>query len=102
MHSKLGTTAEVQLSRQGSLEPELPQKVLESLFNMPTPKSAEHEPNSMNWRNIVKKMTSLGQRLETCAGDGAAVKSSPGIFAFLSCTGCWIKGLVLCLSVFID
>ncbi|PIN25455.1 hypothetical protein CDL12_01799 [Handroanthus impetiginosus] len=26
---------------------------------MPTPKTAEHEPNNMNWKNIVKKMTSL-------------------------------------------
>ncbi|KAL0458392.1 UNVERIFIED_CONTAM: SMR domain-containing protein [Sesamum latifolium] len=46
------------------LESELPQKVLESLFNMPTPKTAEHEPNTMNWRNVVKKMTSLGHRFE--------------------------------------
>lgn len=42
-------------------EAELPQKVLQSLFNMPTPKEAEQEPNKMNWRNIVKKMVSLGQ-----------------------------------------
>ncbi|XP_057772475.1 SMR domain-containing protein At5g58720 isoform X3 [Salvia miltiorrhiza] len=42
-------------------ESELPQKVLQSLFNMPTPKAAEQEPNKMNWRNIVKKMVSLGQ-----------------------------------------
>ncbi|KAK4384616.1 SMR domain-containing protein [Sesamum angolense] len=47
-----------------NLESELPQKVLESLFNMPTPKTAEHEPNTMNWRNVVKKMTSLGHRFE--------------------------------------
>ncbi|KAL8525761.1 hypothetical protein ACS0TY_015121 [Phlomoides rotata] len=44
----------------GNLESEL----LKSLFNMPTPKAAEKEPNTMNWRNIVKKMTSLGQRFE--------------------------------------
>lgn len=31
---------------------------------MPTPKAAEKEPNNMNWRNIVKKMASLGQRFE--------------------------------------
>ncbi|GER28072.1 smr (Small MutS Related) domain-containing protein [Striga asiatica] len=47
----------------GSMVSELPQKVLESLFNMPTPKTAEHEPTAMNWRNVVKKMTSLGQRI---------------------------------------
>ncbi|KAK6145257.1 hypothetical protein DH2020_022077 [Rehmannia glutinosa] len=48
----------------GNLDSELPQKVLESLFKMPTPKTAEHTPNAMNWRNVVKKMTSLGQRFE--------------------------------------
>jgi DNA-nicking Smr family endonuclease len=42
---------------------ELPQKVLESLFNTP-PKSSQHEPNSMNWRNVVKKMESLGQSFD--------------------------------------
>ncbi|KAH6836642.1 hypothetical protein C2S53_005261 [Perilla frutescens var. hirtella] len=47
-------------SEKTVLESELPQKVLESLFSMPTPKAAEQEPNKMNWRNIVKKMTSLG------------------------------------------
>ncbi|KAL0289066.1 UNVERIFIED_CONTAM: SMR domain-containing protein [Sesamum angustifolium] len=52
------------LTETENLESELPQKVLESLFNMPTPKTAEHEPNTMNWRNVVKKMTSLGHRFE--------------------------------------
>ncbi|XP_043724354.1 SMR domain-containing protein At5g58720 isoform X2 [Telopea speciosissima] len=40
----------------------LPQKVLESLFNIP--KSAEHDPSSMNWKNVVKKMDSLGKGLD--------------------------------------
>ncbi|XP_027111121.2 SMR domain-containing protein At5g58720-like [Coffea arabica] len=56
------------------MEPDLSQQVLESLFNMPTPKSAEREPNTMNWRKIVKKMTSLGQG--THPGDGALVRNS--------------------------
>ncbi|KAG8371497.1 hypothetical protein BUALT_Bualt13G0093800 [Buddleja alternifolia] len=51
-------------TKTGNSEFELPQKVLECLFNMPTPKTAEHEPNTMNWRNIVKQITSLGQRSE--------------------------------------
>ncbi|KAL3518064.1 hypothetical protein ACH5RR_020653 [Cinchona calisaya] len=55
-------------------EPELSQQVLESLFNMPTPKSAEHEPNTMNWRNIVKKLTSLGQG--THPGEAASMQYS--------------------------
>lgn len=52
-----------------SSKSELPQKVLESLFNMP--KSAEHEPNAMNWRDVVKKMEFLGQRSETDLADAA-------------------------------
>ncbi|KAH0896411.1 hypothetical protein HID58_045979, partial [Brassica napus] len=39
-------------------EPCLPQKVLESLFNIP--RSPKHEPKAMNWRNVAKKMQSLG------------------------------------------
>lgn len=81
--SSKGCTPEGHSSRQGCLELQLPQEVLESLFNMPTPKSAEREPSSMNWRNIVKKMTSLGDRSEICSRDGAAVKYSPGIFSIL-------------------
>ncbi|GMP49119.1 hypothetical protein CsSME_00016208 [Camellia sinensis var. sinensis] len=45
-----------------SSELELPQKVLESLFNMS--KSSKHEPNAMNWRDVVKKMESVGQRFD--------------------------------------
>ncbi|KAK7333229.1 hypothetical protein VNO80_29994 [Phaseolus coccineus] len=37
---------------------DIPQKVLESLFNFP--KSTEHDKDSMNWRNVVKKIQSLG------------------------------------------
>ncbi|XP_022847064.1 SMR domain-containing protein At5g58720 isoform X2 [Olea europaea var. sylvestris] len=57
------------LKETGNSESELPQEVLKSLFNMPTPKNAEHEPNTMNWRNVVKKMASLGQRLEPDGGE---------------------------------
>ncbi|MED6170911.1 hypothetical protein PIB30_035693 [Stylosanthes scabra] len=42
----------------GFTKSELPQKVLESLFNIP--KSSEPEKGTMNWRNVVKKMQSLG------------------------------------------
>ncbi|KAJ8535607.1 hypothetical protein K7X08_023327 [Anisodus acutangulus] len=56
-------------STAGNSGPELPQEILESLFNMPTPKSAEHEPTTMNWKNVVKKMTSLGQRFGCCPND---------------------------------
>ncbi|KAJ4977835.1 hypothetical protein NE237_008615 [Protea cynaroides] len=40
----------------------LPQNVLESLFNMA--KISEHDPSSMNWKNVVQKMDSLGQGLD--------------------------------------
>ncbi|KAH0750681.1 hypothetical protein KY290_029913 [Solanum tuberosum] len=56
-------------STAGNSGPVLPQDILESLFNMPTPKSAEHEPTTMNWKNVVKKMTSLGQRFGSCPND---------------------------------
>ncbi|KAH9603851.1 hypothetical protein KSS87_005971 [Heliosperma pusillum] len=39
---------------------ELPQQLLESLFNMP--KSAEHEPSTMNWKNVVKQMETFAQK----------------------------------------
>ncbi|KAH8499038.1 hypothetical protein Peur_074182 [Populus x canadensis] len=45
-----------------SNESNLPQKVLECLFNVPT--SSEHEPSTMNWRNVVKKMQSLGPAVD--------------------------------------
>ncbi|CAK9157140.1 unnamed protein product [Ilex paraguariensis] len=74
------TSSEVpSLTSSGGSESELPQKVLESLFNMPRPKSCEHEPNIMNWRNVVKKMESLGQKIESCpSGDG---KTQPHAYA---------------------
>ncbi|CAN0854798.1 SMR domain-containing protein At5g58720 [Linum grandiflorum] len=37
---------------------EIPQEVLDSLYSIT--KSSTHEPHSMNWKNIVKKMQSLG------------------------------------------
>ncbi|GLT27276.1 hypothetical protein SLA2020_022860 [Shorea laevis] len=43
---------------------DLPQKVLESLFNMS--KSPEHEPSTMDWRSVVKKMQSLGPGFDVC------------------------------------
>ncbi|XP_074289927.1 SMR domain-containing protein At5g58720 [Silene latifolia] len=39
---------------------ELPQQLLESLFSMP--KSAEHEPSTMNWKNVVKQMETFAQK----------------------------------------
>ncbi|XVE79403.1 hypothetical protein DITRI_Ditri14bG0055800 [Diplodiscus trichospermus] len=48
---------------------DLPQEVLDSLFNIPMfniPKSSEREPSAMNWRNVVKKMQSLRPGIDVC------------------------------------
>lgn len=86
-------------STAGSSGPVLPQDILESLFNMPTPKSAEHEPTTMNWKNVVKKMTSLGQRFGSCPNDIPPLQHTHGtvtisIYSYLDffrCKHCkWI------------
>lgn len=43
---------------------DLPQKVLESLFNVP--KSSERDAGTMNWRNVAKKLQSLGPGFDVC------------------------------------
>ncbi|KAF5751377.1 hypothetical protein HS088_TW02G00390 [Tripterygium wilfordii] len=45
---------------------DLPQSILESLFNISKSKSAEHAPSTMNWRNVVKKVQSLGPEMFVC------------------------------------
>ncbi|KFK27403.1 hypothetical protein AALP_AA8G378400 [Arabis alpina] len=52
---------------QGSNEKGLPQKVLESLFNIP--QSTKHEPKTMSWRNVAKKMQSLGIDASSSSGE---------------------------------
>ncbi|KAL2332958.1 hypothetical protein Fmac_014171 [Flemingia macrophylla] len=42
----------------GFIKSDIPQKVLESLFNIP--KSTEHDKDTMNWRNVVKQIQTLG------------------------------------------
>uniref|UniRef100_A0A1J3H5K4 Polyadenylate-binding protein-interacting protein 7 n=1 Tax=Noccaea caerulescens TaxID=107243 RepID=A0A1J3H5K4_NOCCA len=54
---------------QGSNELCLPQKVLESLFHIP--QSAKHEPKTMSWRNVAKKMQSLGIDASSSSGQGS-------------------------------
>lgn len=48
---------------------DLSQTVLESLFNIP--KSSEYEPSTMNWRNVVKKLQSLGPQFDVCPSSNA-------------------------------
>ena len=45
-----------------SVESDLPQTLLETLFNIS--RSPEYEPNTMNWRSMVKKMQSLGPAID--------------------------------------
>ncbi|KAL8115189.1 hypothetical protein AgCh_021863 [Apium graveolens] len=59
----VGSEAPASVSAEVS-ESELPWKVLESLFN--TPKSSKHKPDTMNWRNVVKKMEALGKSSQIC------------------------------------
>ncbi|KAJ4834696.1 hypothetical protein Tsubulata_003600 [Turnera subulata] len=56
-------------------ESDLPQEVLESLFNIP--KCSEHEPNTMNWRNVVKKVQSLGPRVDVLTSSDASAVQDP-------------------------
>ncbi|KAK1394301.1 Smr domain-containing protein [Heracleum sosnowskyi] len=63
----VGSEAPASVSAEIS-ESELSWKVLESLFN--TPKSSEQKPETMNWRNVVKKMEALGKSAQsTSVGD---------------------------------
>ncbi|KAL2898726.1 hypothetical protein RDABS01_033475 [Bienertia sinuspersici] len=39
---------------------DLPHQVLESLFHIP--RSLEHDPTTMNWRNVVKQMEAFAQK----------------------------------------
>ncbi|CAA7032298.1 unnamed protein product [Microthlaspi erraticum] len=55
-------------TNQGSNELCLPQKVLESLFHIP--QSAKQEPKTMSWRNVAKKMQSLGIDASSSTGEG--------------------------------
>ncbi|KAH7549890.1 hypothetical protein ACOSP7_025120 [Xanthoceras sorbifolium] len=59
---KVLTSSEVPPPSSPTGESDLPQKVLDSLFNIS--KSPEHEPNTMNWRNVVKKLQSLGPQFD--------------------------------------
>ncbi|ESQ42502.1 hypothetical protein EUTSA_v10013268mg [Eutrema salsugineum] len=71
----LTSYAEPFATSQGGSELGLPQKVLESLFN--TPQSPKHEPKTMSWRNVAKKMQSLGIDGSSSSGEG----SQPHTFA---------------------
>ena len=64
-----GSSADPFATSQGSSEPCLPQKVLESLYNVP--RSPKHEPKAMNWRNVAKKMQSLGIDCSSSSGEGS-------------------------------
>ncbi|XP_004294234.1 PREDICTED: uncharacterized protein LOC101312705 isoform X1 [Fragaria vesca subsp. vesca] len=53
-------------------ESNLPQKVLESLFNIS--KTPEYEPKAMNWKNVVSKLQSLGPEFDGCTSSSSVAK----------------------------
>ncbi|KAL6979103.1 hypothetical protein U1Q18_020768 [Sarracenia purpurea var. burkii] len=62
-YSEVLTTSDVHsLTVPRGSELELAQNVLQSLFKIP--KSAEHDPHNMNWRDLAKNMETLGQGTE--------------------------------------
>lgn len=46
--------------------------MLESLFHIS--KSSDHEPKTMNWKNVVKKLQSLGPGFDVCPSSVAEPK----------------------------
>ncbi|KAF8369566.1 hypothetical protein HHK36_032410 [Tetracentron sinense] len=74
-YAEVLSSKENSLSRPRITKSAIPQKVLEYLFNIR--ESSEHEPSSMNWRNVVKKMESLGQGLDfRLAGTGESQQNT--------------------------
>ncbi|PIA32237.1 hypothetical protein AQUCO_04500083v1 [Aquilegia coerulea] len=61
-------------TRPAITERNLPQKVLESLFKVP--KNPTEEPDSMDWKNVVKKMESIGQVLDSSADSVAKLQQN--------------------------
>lgn len=84
----VGSEAPASVSAEVS-ESELPWKVLESLFN--TPKSSEQKPDTMNWRNVVKKMEALGKSSQICTSVDDKERTHPhGIFIACVITLCFL------------
>lgn len=84
----VGSEAPTSVSAEVS-ESELPWKVLESLFN--TPKSSEQKPDTMNWRNVVKKMEALGKSAQICTSvDDKERMHVHGIFISCTITLCFL------------
>ncbi|KAJ8769241.1 hypothetical protein K2173_001831 [Erythroxylum novogranatense] len=53
-------------------ESDLPQKLLESLFNIP--KNSERKTSTMNWRNVVKKIQSMGPGVDVRPSSDGGLK----------------------------
>ncbi|CAH8386448.1 unnamed protein product [Eruca vesicaria subsp. sativa] len=65
----LMSSADPFATSQKSSESCLSQMVLESLFNIP--QSTKHEPKTMSWRDVAKKMQSLGVDASSSNGEGS-------------------------------
>lgn len=66
---------------------------------MPTPKTAEHEPNTMNWRNVVTKMISLGQGLEPADNGLEQLTHGTYISMMYLCLGHVLKAFIVLIPV---
>lgn len=63
------TSSDARPTSAKTTESDLSQEVLESLFNVA--KSPEHEPSTMNWRNVAKKLQLLGPQFDGCPSSNA-------------------------------
>ncbi|XP_068638503.1 SMR domain-containing protein At5g58720 [Aristolochia californica] len=59
LQSAQRVSREVSSAKSGTGISDLQQTVLESLYSIP--KSSEHKPSSMDWKNVVTKIDSIGQ-----------------------------------------
>ncbi|XP_038722138.1 SMR domain-containing protein At5g58720 isoform X2 [Tripterygium wilfordii] len=70
---------------------DLPQSILESLFNISKSKSAEHAPSTMNWRNVVKKVQSLGPEMFVCPSSVAVSQQETYARSGKMFGRCWVS-----------
>ncbi|XP_015873794.3 SMR domain-containing protein At5g58720 isoform X1 [Ziziphus jujuba] len=68
-YAKALASADARPTSASSNASNLSQKVLESLFNIP--KSPEYEPSTMDWRNVAKKLQSLGPQFDVYPSSNA-------------------------------
>ncbi|XP_024026746.1 SMR domain-containing protein At5g58720 isoform X1 [Morus notabilis] len=74
-YAKVLATSEAQSpTTRRSTESVLSQKVLESFFKIS--KSTEYQPSTMNWRNVVNKLQSLGPQFDICTSNDSEAQNN--------------------------